>query len=350
MKYLCYLSFLFLVVACEAQSEKKQEDTNNVTISTTSQMNYNTLTEEEKRVILNKGTEYPGTSEFTDSEEKGTYVCKQCNQPLYTSENKFNSHCGWPSFDDEIDGAVDRVPDADGRRTEIICSNCKGHLGHVFLGEGFTTKNTRHCVNGISTNFVNGGEPIPEVIREQEPDLSNMDTATFGAGCFWCVEVLFEKLKGVHHVESGYAAGKLKNPTYKMVCQGNTGSVEVAQLVYDPEIISYEKLVDILFHVHNPTTLNQQGADRGTQYRSVIFYHSDEQKAIAERVLKKIDATDLWEEPIVTAIEPINNYSTAEDYHQNYYNENKSTNGYCSAVIAPKIAKFRLKYKDLLKE
>lgn len=350
MKLLSYLAFLFLVVSCSAQVNTEQEEnpTNKLTIS--SEMNFNVLTKEEQRVILNKGTEYPGTSEFTDSEEKGTYICKQCNQPLYKSETKFNSHCGWPSFDDEIDGAVTRVSDADGRRTEIVCSNCDGHLGHVFLGEGFTAKNTRHCVNGISMNFVDGGDPLPEVIKAQEPDLSTMDTATFGAGCFWCVEVLFEKLKGVHHVESGYAGGKLKNPTYRMVSQGNTGSVEVAQIVFDPKIISYKKLVDILFHVHNPTTLNQQGADRGTQYRSVIFYHSDEQKAIAEKVLKEIDGTDLWAEPIVTAIEPINNYSTAEDYHQNYYNENKSTNGYCSAVIAPKVAKFRLKYKDLLKE
>ncbi|MGB1037438.1 MAG: bifunctional methionine sulfoxide reductase B/A protein [Bacteroidia bacterium] len=313
-------------------------------------MKYNPLSKEEKRVILDKGTEYPGTSEFTDSEENGTYICKQCNQPLYTSETKFNSHCGWPSFDDEIDGAVTRKPDADGRRTEIVCSNCEGHLGHVFEGEMMTAKNTRHCVNGISMNFVEGGNQLPEVIKAETMDTSHLETATFGAGCFWCVEVLFEKLKGVHHVESGYAGGKIKNPTYKMVCQGNTGSVEVAQIVFDPSIITYEKLVDILFHVHDPTTLNQQGADKGTQYRSVIFYHNQAQKASAQKVLKEIDASDLWNDPIVTAIEPINNYSTAEDYHQNYYNNNASTNGYCNAVIGPKVVKFKLKYKDLLKD
>ena len=311
--------------------------------------NFNVLSEEEQRVILNKGTEYPGTSDFTDSEEKGTYVCKQCNQALYASDTKFNSHCGWPSFDDEIDGAVTRVPDADGRRTEIICSNCNGHLGHVFLGEGFTSKNTRHCVNGISMNFVDGGEELPAVIKPKEKDMSKLDTATFGAGCFWCVEVLFEKLKGVEKVESGYAGGKIKNPTYKQVCAGGTGVVEVAQIVFDPKIITYEKLVDILFHVHDPTTLNRQGNDVGDQYRSVIYYHNDEQKATAEKVLKEIDASDLWSDKIVTAIEPINNYSTAEDYHQNYYNNNSKTNGYCSAVIAPKVRKFQLKYKDLLK-
>ncbi|MFB1012123.1 MAG: peptide-methionine (S)-S-oxide reductase MsrA, partial [Bacteroidia bacterium] len=145
------------------------------------------------------------------------------------------------------------------------------------------------------------------------------------------------------------AAGKLKNPTYKMVSQGTTGSVEVAQLVFDPSVISYQKLVDILFHVHDPTTLNQQGADKGTQYRSVIFYHNEEQKAIAQKVLREVDASDLWSDPIVTAIEPILNYSKAEDYHQNYYNNNKENNGYCNAVIGPKVAKFQLKYKNLIK-
>lgn len=350
MKSFIYIICLFFVVACNAQStstsktEPKQEN------KSTTEMKFNVLTDAEKRVILNKGTEYPGTSEFTDSEAKGIYICKQCNQPLYTSETKFNSHCGWPSFDDEIDGAVIRGRDADGRRTEIVCSNCQGHLGHVFEGEMMTPKNTRHCVNGISMNFVEGGEDLPAVIQEGPMDMTNMDTATFGAGCFWCVEVLFEKLKGVSHVESGYAGGKLKNPTYKMVSQGTTGSVEVAQIIFDPNIITYKKLVDIFFHVHDPTTLNRQGADKGTQYRSVIFYHNDEQKAIAKEVMQRIDASDLWEDPIVTAVESIYNYSTAENYHQNYYNLNKENNGYCNVVIGPKVVKFQLKYKNLIKE
>jgi peptide methionine sulfoxide reductase msrA/msrB len=350
MKFIYYIILIFLVTACNAQSKQSSDTSKEVKTESKTTMNFNVLTEAEKRVILNKGTEYPGTSEFADSKENGTYVCKQCNQALYTSDTKFNSHCGWPSFDDEIAGAVTRVPDADGRRTEIVCSNCKGHLGHVFEGEMMTAKNTRHCVNGIAMNFVEGGVSLPSVIIVEGKDISKMDTATFGAGCFWCVEVLFQKLKGVHHVESGYSAGKLKNPTYKMVSEGNTGSVEVAQIVFDPSIMTYEKLVDILFHVHDPTTLNRQGADRGTQYRSVIFYHNDAQKATAEKVMREIDASDLWTDPVVTAIEPITNYSKAEDYHQDYYNNNKTTNGYCNAVIGPKVAKFQLKYKSLIKE
>ena len=196
MKSFTYIICLFLVLGCNAQSKQSSNAKNEAKQGVNTEMKFNVLTEEEKRVILNKGTEYPGTSEFTDSEAKGVYTCKQCNQPLYTSETKFNSHCGWPSFDDEIDASVTRVTDADGRRVEIVCSNCQGHLGHVFEGEMMTDKNTRHCVNGVSMNFVEGGENLPAVIREEPLDMTKMDTATFGAGCFWCVEVLFEKLKG----------------------------------------------------------------------------------------------------------------------------------------------------------
>lgn len=343
MKYTYYSFFLLLVTSCNAQigSENmtNQEKPNTI--------EYNKLTEAEKRIILQKGTEYPNTGEYNKHYEDGTYICRQCNQQLYKSSSKFNSNCGWPSFDDELDGAVNRILDSDGRRTEIVCSNCTGHLGHVFIGENFTAKNTRHCVNSISMKFIPKEQSIPEIITSKE--ITELDTITFGAGCFWCVEVLFQKLKGVSHVESGYAGGKIKNPTYKMVCQGNTGSVEVAQLVYDPKIISTETLIDIFFHVHDPTTLNRQGNDVGDQYRSVIFYHSTQQKEIAKNVLKRIDSSKLWNEPIVTTIESIYNYSTAEDYHQNYYNNNSSTNGYCNMVIRPKVKKFKIKYADLIK-
>ena len=343
MKYTYYSFFLLLVTSCNAQIGSENM-TNQEKPNTTE---YNKLTEAEKRIILQKGTEYPNTGEYNKHYEDGTYICRQCNQQLYKSSSKFNSNCGWPSFDDEIDGAVNRILDSDGRRTEIVCSNCTGHLGHVFIGENFTAKNTRHCVNSISMKFIPKEQSIPEIITSKE--VTELDTITFGAGCFRCVEVLFQKLKGVSHVESGYAGGKIKNPTYKMVCQGNTGSVEVAQLVYDPKIISTETLIDIFFHVHDPTTLNRQGNDAGEQYRSVIFYHSSQQKEIAKNVLKRIDSSKLWNEPIVTTIESIYNYSSAEDYHQNYYNNNSSTNGYCNMVIRPKVKKFKIKYADLIK-
>lgn len=178
---------------------------------------------------------------------------------------------------------------------------------------------------------------------------NDTDTAVFGAGCFWCVEAIYERVNGVKSVVSGYAGGHVENPDYRQVTSGTTGHAEVARLEFDPNIISYEELLEVFWHTHDPTTLNRQGADVGPQYRSVIFYLNDEQKKIAEKSLKQTDASDLWKDPIVTHIEPLSNYSEAEDYHQNYY-ENNPNAGYCSVVIAPKIAKFKKDFPHLLRE
>lgn len=178
---------------------------------------------------------------------------------------------------------------------------------------------------------------------------TDTETAVFGAGCFWCVEAIYERVSGVKSVESGYAGGHVDNPTYKQVTSGTTGHAEVARLEYDPEVISYEELLEVFWHTHNPTTKNRQGADVGPQYRSVIFYMNEDQKQIAEESMKKTDASDLWEDPIVTEIEPLSNYSVAENYHQNYY-ENNPNAGYCSIVIAPKIAKFKKDFPHLLSD
>lgn len=176
----------------------------------------------------------------------------------------------------------------------------------------------------------------------------NFEEATFGAGCFWCVEAIYELVNGVEHVEAGYAGGHVKNPTYRQVTTGTTGHTEVVRVVFDPQKISYQELLEVFWHTHNPTTLNRQGNDVGFQYRSVIFYHNEEQKAIAEASLKKTDASDLWKDPIVTTIEPLSNYSVAENYHQNYF-ENNPTASYCSYVIAPKVKKFKKEFAHLLK-
>lgn len=303
---------------------------------------YNSLSKFESYVLNEKGTERAYTGEFYAHKAQGVYMCKKCAAPLYTSTSKFESHCGWPSFDDEIENAVNRIPDQDGRRTEIVCNNCKGHLGHVFFDEGFTKKNTRHCVNSASLNFV----PLENNEEVNRKD-STIDSATFGAGCFWCVEAIFQNLKGVSKVESGYSGGQLKNPTYKEVCSGISGHAEVAQIVFDTSIITYNQLLEIFFHIHNPTTPNRQGADIGTQYRSVIFYHTAKQQEEARKILDKIESSGLWNEKIVTEIEPLINYYPAEDYHQNYY-KNNPNQGYCSIVIAPKLRKFKKEYADLL--
>ena len=176
----------------------------------------------------------------------------------------------------------------------------------------------------------------------------NMEEATFGAGCFWCVEAVYELVEGVIHVESGYSGGHVENPSYRQVTTGRTGHVEVARIHFDSNVISYKELLEVLWHTHDPTTLNRQGNDVGPMYRSVIFYHNEEQKAIAEESLVKTDTSGLWNDPIVTNIEPLTNYYVAENYHQNYF-ENNPNAGYCSFVIAPKIKKFKKDFAHLLK-
>ena len=176
----------------------------------------------------------------------------------------------------------------------------------------------------------------------------NTEIATFGAGCFWCVEAVFQELKGVLKVESGYMGGAIPNPTYREVCTGTTGHAEVTRITFDPTIISYEELLEVLWTTHDPTTLNRQGADAGTQYRSAIFYHSDEQKSKAEKSKKEV-ATTIWDSPIVTEIVAADTFYPAEEYHQDYYALNPNA-GYCRAVISPKVAKVRATFTDKLKQ
>ncbi|PLK46421.1 peptide-methionine (S)-S-oxide reductase [Emticicia sp. TH156] len=171
--------------------------------------------------------------------------------------------------------------------------------------------------------------------------------ATFGAGCFWCVEAVFQRLEGVIKVESGYMGGTTKNPTYKEVCTGTTGHVEVTRITYDPKKISYEELLEVFWKTHDPTTLNRQGNDIGTQYRSVVFYHDNTQKALAEKYKTELNAAGIFNAPIVTAIEPEKDFYIAEDYHQNYFNENGSQ-PYCQLVVRPKVEKFEKVFKDKL--
>lgn len=178
----------------------------------------------------------------------------------------------------------------------------------------------------------------------------NTDTATFGAGCFWCVEAVFQRLEGVLHVESGYAGGHVKNPTYEQVCNKNTGHAEVCQIIYDPAKITYDELLEVFWKTHDPTTLNRQGNDVGPQYRSVIFYHNEQQKQLAEKYKAALEAEKVFDKPIVTEIVPLNgNYYKAEAYHQNYYNNNPYQ-GYCAFVIAPKVEKLQKVFKHKLKK
>ena len=276
-------------------------------------MKYNKLTEEEKRIILHKGTERPGIGEFVNYKESGIYKCRQCNAPLYKSEDKFDSHCGWPGFDDEISGAVKRMVDVDGMRTEILCANCGGHLGHVFLGEGFTDKNTRHCVNSLSMLFV--------------PNTTDVKTETvyFGGGCFWGTEYHFKKIDGVISTSVGYIGGHKENPTYKEVCSEATGHAEVVEVVFNPDKVDYRELAKLFFEIHDFTQLNRQGPDIGEQYRTEIFYTNDKQREISIEIIKLLQSMNY---NVVTEVSKANKYWLAEDYHQDYY-ENKGSTPYC---------------------
>jgi len=280
------------------------------------------LTPEETKVIVHKGTEYPYSGEFVDHHEEGVYTCKRCDFPLFESSSKFNSKSGWPSFDDMINNHVEELIDEDGYRTEIVCRNCKGHLGHVFLGEGFTEKNTRHCVNSISLNFEENQEINSNNLTEQ-----TMDTAIFASGCFWGTEYFFEKADGVISTQVGYIGGYKDNPTYEEVCSNLTGHAEAVRVVYDPSKTDYEALCKLFYETHDPTQVNRQGPDIGTQYRTEIFYLDDDQKLIAEKLKNQLEAKGLV---VATNISKATKFWEGEDYHEHYYS-NKGGTPYCHA-------------------
>jgi peptide methionine sulfoxide reductase msrA/msrB len=301
---LSILSILSILSSCQSQDQNQKT------------MEYRKLTPEEERVILHKGTERPFTGKYEKFTEKGTYVCKQCGTPLYKSSDKFDANCGWPAFDDEIPGAVKRIPDPDGRRTEIVCASCGGHLGHVFEGEGFTEKNTRHCVNSISLDF------IPSSGKKT-------DTAYFAGGCFWGVEYYLQKNKGVKTVVSGYMGGHKNNPTYEEVCSGTTGHYETVEVIFDPSQTNFETVARTFFEIHDPTQWNHQGPDRGEQYRSAVFYTNEEQKQITVKLIKLLQDKGY---KVVTEVKPAATFWKAENYHQDYY-EHKGAMPYCHGYV-----------------
>jgi peptide methionine sulfoxide reductase msrA/msrB len=278
---------------------------------------YNKLTPEEERVIIHKGTEPPFSGKYVNHFEDGTYTCKRCGTKLFDSSSKFHSSCGWPSFDDQIEGNVKMQPDADGMRTEIVCANCGGHLGHVFTGEGYTPKNARYCVNSISLNFAPAQEkPVKEDKTER---------AIFASGCFWGTEYYFQKVPGVISTTVGYTGGHVDNPTYKQVCTDRTGHAEAVEVIYDPSKTSYENLAKLFFETHDFTQLNRQGPDIGRQYRSAIFYLNDEQKDIAVKLIEMLRKKGF---DVKTEVTQAGKFWPAENYHQDYYKNNGKT-PYC---------------------
>lgn len=294
-------------------NSKKVKDANKMKQNQNKKLNK--LTKQEEAVIIYKGTEAPFSGKYYKFSEKGTYTCKRCNAELFRSSDKFESECGWPSFDDAVPGAVKSIPDKDGIRTEIICNNCGGHLGHIFKGEQLTAKNTRYCVNSISMNFVPA---------KKEPAL---EKAYFAGGCFWGVEYFFRDVNGVVSTKVGYMGGTKPNPTYKEVCTGTTGHAETMEVTFDPSKTTYEALAKLFFEIHDPTQVNRQGPDIGFQYRSAIFYVNDAQKQTAEKLIQILKQKGL---KVATQLAKADKFWPAEDYHQQYYQKNGKL-PYCHA-------------------
>lgn len=293
------------------------------------------LTPEQFRITRKHGTEKAFSGEHCQSFDPALYGCVCCESWLFESRDKFESGTGWPSFTQPVkDNAVKYVFDESHkmRRVEVRCNVCEAHLGHVFP-DGPMPSGLRYCLNSVSLKKVKTVD-------------SSMRLATFGGGCFWCTEAIFQELKGVRSVLSGYSGGLEKEPTYERVCTGKSGHAEVIQLVYDSDEISLEDLVRVHLHSHNPTSVQRQGADKGSQYRSVIFYRNKEEKTAVEKIISEEQKG--FDLPIATEVVSFEKFHPAEDRHQNYYKSDPSK-PYCERNIDPKLKKLRKQFSDKIK-
>lgn len=282
------------------------------------------------KVTRQKGTEKPYTSEMCTLFEEGRYSCACCGTALFDAEEKFDIGSGWPSFTQPISNDLIAYHKDRGHgmyRIETVCNVCDAHLGHVFQ-DGPAPSFLRFCINGLALKKIE----------------SSIRKATFGGGCFWCTEAIFQQLNGVIAVESGYSGGRGANPTYREVSSGLTGHAEVINIIYDKQIISYENLLRVHLSSHNPTTINKQGADRGTQYRSIVLFRNEEEQKIAVQVMQ--DMQPLFEDIIVTELTAFEAFYKAEPYHQNYYQSNPDK-PYCQRIIEPKLQKIRKSFTNL---
>ena len=323
------------------------------------------LTVEQFKVLRSSDTERPFCGILLDNKEAGVYTCAGCGLPLFSSDSKFHSGTGWPSFFQPIakGNVAERIDRSYGSvRTEINCARCDGHLGHVF-DDGPQPTGLRFCLNSASLKFTPSdklkdlADPLAEK-KDAKPSAGDnssnssdgpVATAIFAGGCFWCTEAAFEQLDGVLDVESGYSGGTQATADYHTVCSGRTGHAEVIRIRYNPERISYDQLLDVFFDAHDPTQLNAQGNDEGSQYRSAIFYADEQEKKAAEAKIRQLTEAHAFSDPIVTTLEPLEAYFPAEVYHQDYARLNPMQ-PYILEAAVPKVCKVRAKHAKLIRK
>jgi peptide methionine sulfoxide reductase msrA/msrB len=323
------------------------------------------LTPEQFQMLRGQGTERPFCGTLLDNKMQGVYACAGCGLPLFSSDAKFNSGTGWPSFFQPIapeNIAQDRDMSHGMVRDEIFCARCDGHLGHVFE-DGPRPTGLRFCLNSGSLEFTpsdklaaladaaaesaTAATSAAASISAEASTPRKTATAVFAGGCFWCTEATFEQLAGVSDVESGYAGGAKATANYQRVCQGDTGHAEAIRITYDPGRISFDRLLDIFFDAHDPTQLNRQGADVGTQYRSAIFYADEPQRQAARAKIEHLNQAKAFGRPIVTTLEPLVEFYPAEAYHQDYA-RNHLDQPYIQMHALDKVCKIRAKYADVI--
>ncbi len=296
------------------------------------------LTSEQYYVMRKGGTETAFSGKYNNHYEEGIYHCPGCGTPLFSSKAKYEHGSGWPSFTEPIDEKNIQYLDDHSlfmSRTEVKCAICGAHLGHVF-DDGPPPTYKHYCINSEALNFKTA-EPDPKMKASEKPYVmeskeTNPEMATFAAGCFWGVEHKFRQVEGVLSTEVGYTGGDFKNPTYKQVCTDKTGHAEAIKIKFDPSRVSYSRLLEVFFSIHDPTQLNRQGPDVGRQYRSAIFYHSEEQKKSAMKMVEKLEKSKRFRKSIVTEILPASDFYKAEEYHQQYYEKlNRNSKGGCGA-------------------